>query len=374
MGMRRMRWGRRGPRLWCLVGLSALLAALAAFPATMGQAAPGAIVASTPATTPTASGSVGSGDAFASDQPIPQYQRGPDAWAWRGALPGARIVLYFGIVGAPSGGVIGWYGGDEGGLLNQLRNQAQAYAQVDPTHPVMMGLDVVDPLADAYPQAEGSYIDRMDPGLIQHYVDLTRQNHMLLFMDMQIERSTVQKELAYLWPYLQLPWVHLALDPEWDESHDGQSEGCGLGFDPNHTGRTYASEINYLIDQLAALVSARHLPPKTLIVHQYLIGENPAYDGYCGNAKPSEGWQNIHLKPGVNVVLNCDGVGSSLYGGPASKIADYDLFDRQQHIQYTGIKMYYYYPILTPNFYDDPIMTPQQVLSLNPPPLLIMYQ
>ena len=35
---------------------------------------------------------------------------------------------------------------------------------------------------------------------------------------------------------------------------------------------------------------------------------------------------------------------------------------------------YYYYAGLAPNFYDDPIMTPQQVLALNPAPLLIMYQ
>jgi hypothetical protein len=313
---------------------------------------------------------------FATDQPLPPYQRGPDAWAWRATLPSARIILYFGIVGAPSGGVIGWYGGDEAGLLNQLRTQAQGYTQVDPTHPVMMGLDVVNPLADALPQAEGLYLDRMDPGTLQHYVDLTGRNHMVFFMDMQIGYSSVQRELAYIWPYLQMPWVHIALDPEWDHSHNGQAEGCpGIQDNIDATGRAYASEINYLIDQLSALVTTRHLPPKILIVHQYQFGENPANPGYiCNNALPSEGWQNIHLKPGVQLVVNTDGVGCAACGGPGAKADDYNLFDNIQHIQYPGIKLYYYYPILTPNFYDDPVMTPQQVLALNPPPLLIMYQ
>jgi hypothetical protein len=211
----------------------------------------------------------------------------------------------------------------------------------------------------------------MDPGTLQHYADLTHQNHMLFFMDMQIGYSSVQRELAYIWPYLQLPWVELAIDPEWDHAHNGQAEGCpGIQDNIDATGRAYASEVNYLIDQLSTLVTTRHLPPKTLILHQYQPGENPAHPGYiCNNALPSEGWQNIHLKPGVQLVVNTDGV-----GGPEAKAADYYLFDNVQRLEYPGIKIYYYYPILTPNFYDSPVMTPQQVLAMDPPPLLIMYQ
>ncbi|HEX9056049.1 MAG TPA: hypothetical protein VF818_00820 [Ktedonobacterales bacterium] len=331
-----------------------------------------AALAVSPATTPTpttGASAASTDDPFATGQPMAHYLGKPDSWEWRSALPGARIILYFGIAGTPAGGVIGWYGNDEAGLLNQLRNQGQGYAQVDPSHPVMMGLDLVNPLADALPQ-QGYYIDRMDPSIIQHYADLAHDNHMLFFMDMQIEKSTVQRELAYILPYLQLPWVDIALDPEWDHAFGGQEAGCNVGFDPNITGRTRVSEINYLIDQLSALVVSKHLPPKILIIHQYQFGENPANRGYiCSNAMPSEGWQNIVFKPGVQIVVNTDGV-----GGPEAKTADYIAFDHDQHIQYPGIKLYYYYPILTPNFYDTPLMSPAQVLSLDPPPLLIMYQ
>lgn len=335
--------------------------------------------------TATPASAVAVSDSYDTSLALPHELGGPDDWAWRDSLPGSRIILYYGVVGAPTAGVIGYYGGNEDGLLNQLRGQAQAYAQLDPSHPVVMGLDVVDPLADAQPQ-QGFYIDRMDPSILQHYVDLTRDNHMLLFFDMQIGYSTMQRELTYLMPYLQYPWVHLAIDPEWDHAHGGQGEGCP-GFQDNidATGRMYADEINYVISQLSALVVTQHLPPKTLILHQYQYGEDPNNQGYvCNNRKPSEGWQNIQPMPGVNLVINCDGVGSSLYGGLSLKYEVYGIFDHDQQIGlaahhiyiYTGIKLYYAYPDLglAPNFYDDPQMTPQEVLGLDPPPLLVMYQ
>ena len=343
---------------------------------TPGAATPGA--SATTASAPAAS------DAYAAGQALPHSLGGPDTWAWHASLPGSRFILYYGVVGAPTAGVIGYYGGDENALLDRLRAQAQQYAQADPSHPVTMGLDVVEPLADAFPQ-QGYYVDRMDANTLQHYVDLTRDNHMVLFFDMQIGYSNLQREMAYLMPYLQYPWVHLAIDPEWDHAYGGQGEGCpGFADNINATGRMYASEVNYVIDQLSALVVSQHLPPKTLILHQYQVGENPSYDGYvCGNHKPSESWKNIQLKPGVNLVLNCDGVGSSLWGGLGTKIDVYNVVESEQlslgriiNQYYAGIKLYYYYPDLglDPNFYDDPQMTPQEVLSLNPAPLLVMYQ
>jgi hypothetical protein len=364
---------RRWWRAWLALAL-ALLAGHAFF-----AGAPPARVFAQPAFTPTplpvatAVPLTAASDPFGTGQAVPGYQQGPDAWMWHATLPGARIVLDYGVLGCDICGVVGSYGSDETGLLNQLQSQSQEYAVADPTHPVISGLDIVDPLADALPQAEGFYVDRMDSSTIQHYVEFTRQHHLLLFLDMQIERSTVQRELAYIWPFLQLPWVHLAFDPEWDESHDGQAEGCGFSFDPNHTGRSYAGDINYMTDQLSALVLAQHLPPKIFVLHQYQFSENPAYEGYCANAKAAEGWQNLHLNPGVQIVVNDDGVGAAQYGGNAAKIEDYKAFDADQRIQYPGLKMYYYHPGIQATNYDTVLMRPEQVVALDPTPLLIMY-
>ncbi len=374
-----MRRGRGAGRIqrWWRAWLALALALLAGHALVAGASPMQALAqpqfTPTPLPVATAVPLTAASDPFGTGQAVPEYNRGPDAWMWHATLPGARIVLDYGVLGCDICGVVGSYGSDEAGLLDQLQSQAHEYAVADPSHPVIAGLDIVNPLADALPQADGVYVDRMDPATIEHYVEFTQQHHLLLFLDMQIERSTVQRELAYILPFLQLPWVHLAFDPEWDESHDGQAEGCGYNFDPNHTGRSYASDINYMTDQLSALVQARHLPPKIFILHQYQFAENPAYEGYCANAKAAEGWQNLHLNPGVQIVVNDDGVGAAQYGGNAAKIEDYKAFDADQRIQFPGLKMYYYHPGIQPTNYDTVLMRPEDVVALDPTPLLIMY-
>jgi len=42
------------------------------------------------------------------------------------------------------------------------------------------------------------------------------------------------------------------------------------------------------------------------------------------------------------------------------------MFDKEQLIQYPGMKMFYKL--------DTPVMSPANMLSLDPPPLMVMYQ
>jgi hypothetical protein len=109
-----------------------------------------------------------------------------------------------------------------------------------------------------------------------------------------------------------------------------------------------ASEINWTISTLSNLVLTRHLPPKILIVHQFLEQMLPD-------------WQNIKLKPGVQVITCVDG-----FGPPNAKIDDYRMFDKQQLIQYPGMKLFY--------ALDTPLMSPSNVLALDPSPVMVMYQ
>ena len=109
-----------------------------------------------------------------------------------------------------------------------------------------------------------------------------------------------------------------------------------------------ASEINWVIDKLSNLVLTQHLPPKILILHQFRIEMLPD-------------WQNIHIKPGVEIVTCVDG-----FGTPGEKIDDYRIFDQKQLIQYPGFKLFY--------SLDRPVMSPGDVLALEPPPVMVMYQ
>jgi hypothetical protein len=111
-------------------------------------------------------------------------------------------------------GPLGAYSDDE--LLAKLRQQAQAYADLDPQHPIIPAFDYVTPVAQASSTADGTWRARMPDDSIEHYRDLANTNHMLFFMDMQIAHSTVQSEVNNVWSFLQLPGVDLSLDPEFD--------------------------------------------------------------------------------------------------------------------------------------------------------------
>ncbi|GAC1349265.1 MAG: hypothetical protein NVS4B9_36390 [Ktedonobacteraceae bacterium] len=263
---------------------------------------------------------------------------GPNGWIWRTSLPNNRLVIYYGNPDSAVMGPLGAYADDE--LVAKLQAQAQVYANLDTTHPVVPAFDYVTPVAQPVPMQDGSWVYRMPDDSISHYIDLANSNHMLFFFDMQIGHSPIQKEVNILWQYLQMPGVELSLDPEFDMA-PGAVPGVQFGRMP-------AKEINWVIDQLSNLVQTHHLPPKILIIHQFLPEMLPD-------------WQNIKLKAGVQVVTCVDG-----FGPPGAKINDYVQFDREQLIQYAGMKLFYKL--------DKPLMSPADVLALNPSPLMVMYQ
>lgn len=263
---------------------------------------------------------------------------GPDGWMWRVTLPLNRLVVYYGNPFSAAMGPIGAYSDND--LLARLQAQAQVYAQLDPDHPVIPALDYVTPVAQGGPTADGTWRARMPDDSIEHYRQLANSNHMLFFMDMQVAHSTVQAEVNAEWHFLEQPGVNLALDPEFDMP-PGTTPGVEFG-------RMTAAEINWVIDKLSDLVQTQHLPPKILIIHQFRESMLPD-------------WQKIRVKPGVEIVTSVDG-----FGTPGEKIDDYRIFDKDQLIEYPGFKLFY--------TLDKPLMSPSDVLKMDPPPLMVMYQ
>ncbi|WP_220205693.1 hypothetical protein [Reticulibacter mediterranei] len=266
------------------------------------------------------------------------YLHGPDGWAWNTSLSAHRLLAFYGNPLSDVMGPIGQYGDNQ--LMAKLQEQAAAYAQLDPTHPVIPALDYVTPVVQPVPMKDNSWVYRMPRASVEHYIQLANDHHALFFFDMQVGHSTVQKEVDLVWDYLQRPGVDLSLDPEFD---------MPPGAIPDEVfGRMTATEINGVIDRLSTLVQTHHLPPKILIIHQFRLDMLPD-------------WQKIHLKPGVQIVTCVDG-----FGTPGEKIDDYRIFDKQQLIQYPGMKLFYRL--------DKPLMPPSAVLALDPPPMLVMYQ
>ena len=259
-----------------------------------------------------------------------------------GLLPTYRLLTYYGFPTNPNMGILGEYGvnDDLDGLRAALLEQAAGYEAADPSRPILPGFEVIASVAQADPMADGSYLAHTDAALIQPYVDYTAANDMVLFLDYQFGRTSLERELAMAESWLLYPHVHLALDPEFKMNAD---ELPGV-----HIGQITGPEVTVAQEWLADLCERNGLPPKVLTVHQF-------------HYSMIEQKELISPVSGVQLVVDMDG-----HGPPWMKADSYAVVITQEPIEYHGIKLFYPF--------DDPLMTPAEVLAFDPPPDLIIYQ
>jgi hypothetical protein len=77
-------------------------------------------------------------------------------------------------------------------------------------------------------------------------------------------------------------------------------------------------------------------------------------------------YKNITKKPEVQIVMNMDG-----FGFPAKKIDTYKSWIAGEPVQFTGFKIFYKNDIKSSPYR---LMTPAEILNLNPSPIYIQYQ
>jgi len=196
--------------------------------------------------------------------------------------------------------------------------------------------------------SDGSYLTRLDRASIEEYARLAEKHKALLLLDVQLGASTIMEELETLRPFLERPYVHLAIDTEY-AVEEGQIPGRDLG-------EVDGPEIQEAVEELDRMVEEQGIPDKVLLVHQFESGIVTNKDAI----KPTDN---------VQVVLHADG-----FGGPAAKIAKYDLLVSGEPIQYGGFKLFY--PLDDPSLpgQDIPLLEPLEVLSLDPAPAVVTYQ
>ena len=263
--------------------------------------------------------------------PPPQLPRGG-----RTLLPTYRIVAYYGAPGDAGLGQLGI--GSPDSEARQLMEQAAPYARGG--RPLQPAFELIATVVTAAPGDDGRYRYRQSDAVINRYLEAARRAKALLILDIQPGRSPFMDEVRAFEPYLRLPDVGLALDPEWSMRH-GQVPGTVIGS-------TDASVINRAGAYLSGIVQRYDLPQKLLIVHQFTSGM-------------------IHHKrrlsehPGVALVVNIDG-----FGNPPNKISKYDLFARRRPPWFNGFKLFYHE--------DTNMMSPRAVLRLHPRPDVIIYE
>ena len=255
----------------------------------------------------------------------------------KGALAEQLLVTWYGNPHSARMGILGELKGEA--LAAGLREQAAAYEKVT-TKPVSMAYHLVVVIAQGTPGADGKYRRRESSNVIRSMLDDARANGFKLILDIQPGRSSVAEELPPLQAFLSEPDVYLALDPEFAMSQE-EVPGRIIGSMP-------ASEVNAGIQFLDRLINEEHLPPKMLIVHQF-----------TWNMLPDK--QNIGSSPVVDVVLDMDG-----FGDRALKLSTYRSILKQGALPLTGLKLFYRQ--------DTNLLAPAQVMSLTPPPSVVIYQ
>lgn len=209
---------------------------------------------------------------------------------------------------------------------------------------VMPVLELIAVVVQAAPGTDGAYRTRTSDEIIGEYLEAARRHDGLLLLNVQPGRSSMEEEVRSLEKWLKEPDVGVALDPEWDINADqlpGQSYG-----------HTAGEEINAIAAYLDGLVEEGDLPQKPLVFHQvaaHVVSDEAAIQEYKG----------------VEVIKSVDGIGA-----PGSKIETYNLLMKElPPTVHAGFKLF---------FEEDaalgPLMTPPEVLALDPPPEYVLYE
>ncbi len=258
-------------------------------------------------------------------------------------LPFKRIVAFYGNLYSKKMGVLGEH--DETTVLNKLKEKVAEWEAADPYTPVVPALHYIAVVAQGSAQSDGTYRARMPDSEIEKVLKMAESMNALVFLDVQVGKSTLQKELPLLKKYLELSNVHLGIDPEFSMKF-GDKPGSVIGtFD--------ASDINFAADFLAGIVKEKKLPPKVLTFYRF-------------TQRMVTHSENIKTLPEVQMVHVMDG-----WGGEAHKIQTYKSFVYPEPIQFTGFKLFFKNDFRNPG---TKILTPAQVLKVTPSPSYIQYQ
>jgi hypothetical protein len=254
-------------------------------------------------------------------------------------LPQRRLVALYGHPGTPALGALG-----EQNLpasITRAEELADRYQRLS-NIPVIPAFEIIATVAEGSPGRDGSYSYQTPLALLRPWVMRASAAGMYVVLDLQAGRASLLTQAKNYAPFLKLPNVGLALDPEWKL----QPRQRPL----RQIGSVTASEVNSVSNWLAGLTARYHLPQKLLVLHQFrlaMIGNESSIDTRHDD---------------LAVIIHMDGQGT-----PAVKQQTWQAVTAAapRHV-FFGWK----------NFYtkDHPMLTPRQTMARTPEPMMISYQ
>lgn len=245
-----------------------------------------------------------------------------------------QIVSYYGNPYTPQMGILGELQPDE--LVSQVQAKAAEYDALNGARGARAAIHIVHGTAQEDPGRDGLHLLYVDDDTLREYIDLACEHGLLVFIDLQIGRSTVKAEMEKALQLLDYPHVHLAIDPEF-AMPPGEVPGQTIGT-------VDASDINTAQALIQAYVEERGLSDKILIVHRFTENMITRFE-------------LVEDYPRIRLVVDMDG-----FGPIEVKQVKYGWF--AAIAEYSGIKLFYQH--------DTPLMTVEEVLPLRPD--VIIYQ
>jgi hypothetical protein len=253
-------------------------------------------------------------------------------------FPGRRLVALYGHAWAPELGALGEQ--SPGQSVERIRPIAAQYAEEGLV--AVPAFEIIATVADSRAGADGNYSNETSLDDLRPLIEAAGQAGLYVLLDLQPGRTDFLTQARLYEEFLRLPYVGLALDPEW---RLGPGE-----FHLQQYGSVPAAEINEVSAWLAGLVREERLPQKMLLLHQFRLSMLPER-------------AEVAIPPELAVVIQMDGQGAldDKYQTWAAVTAG------------TGNAGWFWG---WKNFYDEdaPMATPEQVLDLEPPVVYVSYQ
>uniref|UniRef100_UPI001E4D58AB hypothetical protein n=1 Tax=Desertihabitans aurantiacus TaxID=2282477 RepID=UPI001E4D58AB len=256
-------------------------------------------------------------------------------------FPGTRLVGFSGYPDAPALGRLGV--GDLDDRVVDIKDIGEDYDGDDRS--ITPVLELIATVVHSTPGEDGSYRTRVDEDVIAEHLETARRHDAMLLLNIQPGRADMAEEVRHYERWLREPDVGVALDPEWAVDDD---EVPGRVY-----GSTSGEELDEIAGWMSDLVAEHRLPEKVMLYHQLRVDivEDP---------------EDLGRHDGVVTIASIDGLGP-----PGAKVETYEaIVETLPDGVHAGFKLFYEEDTEG----GSELMTPEQVMALDPRPEYVLYE
>lgn len=254
-------------------------------------------------------------------------------------LANTTVVAFYGHPFSQKMGILGLYSKEE--VARRVKIYTDYYDDANGPDGAIPAYYII--YGTCWPGGEIGYLK---DSTLEEYIAYAQTMGMLVFVDHQIGKYSVKASMEKILPFLKYPNVHLAIDPEWRTLTPMKEIGS-----------ITAEELNQAQRIMQDYIIANNIPGiRMLVVHQF-------------HEKMIRNRENVRADfDRVLLVHTADG-----FGSPALKKSTYLLNSKAENMPVKGFKLFFKsdFPLAG---WDNPILSPAEVMALDPRPGLIMYQ